>query len=63
MSAIQFPSSEQVEAAEAATKLETIKWSELTTGTLYVITKIKKVKGKFGPSVVADLKTQAGDPV
>ena len=60
MSAIQFPSSEQVEAAEAAIRLEIIKWSELTTGTVYVITAVKKVKGKFGPSLVGDLKTQDG---
>ena len=61
MSTIQFPTSEQVEAAEAVKELETIKWSELTTGTLYAITKIKSVKGKFGSSAVADLKTQDGE--
>ena len=61
MSALQFLSSEQVEAAEAATGPETIKWSELTTEVVYAITAVKKVKGKFGPSVVADLQTEAGD--
>ena len=60
MSAIQFPSSEQVEAAEAVIEPETIKWSELTIGTVYTVTKIKTVNGKFGPSAVADLETQDG---
>ena len=60
MSAIQFPSSEQVKAAEAANELETIKWSELTIGTLYAITAVKTVKGKYGSSAVADLETQDG---
>ena len=62
MSAIQFPSSEQVEAAEAAEaaiRPEIIKWSELTIGTVYAVTKIKKDKGRFG-SLVGDLKTQDG---
>ena len=61
MSAMQFPSSEQVEAAKAAIGSETIKWSELTTGVLYGITAVKKVKGKFGPSLIGDLVTQEGD--
>ena len=61
MNAIRFPSSEQVEAAEAAIRPETIKWSELSTGAVYAITAVKKVKRKFEPSLVADLETQAGE--
>ena len=61
MSALQFLSSEEVKAADAAAELETIKWSELTTGTLYAITAFKKVKGKYGTSLVANLKTQTGE--
>ena len=61
MSALQFPSSEQVEAAEAVIRHETIKWSELSTETVYGITAVKKVNGKFGPSVVADLETHTGE--
>ena len=60
MSALQFPSSEQVEAANAVKELETIKWSELTSGTVYAITKIKTVKCKYESSV-ADLETQDGE--
>ena len=61
MSALQFPSDEKVQAAEAATETKTMRWSELHTGTVYAITCIKKVKGKYGVSFVGDLETQAGD--
>ncbi len=60
MSAIRFPSSEQVQAAEAATGPETINWSELTTDTVYAIIAVKEVEGKYGTSLVGDLETQAG---
>ena len=32
MSALQFPSDEKVQAAEAATETKTMRWSELHTG-------------------------------
>ena len=60
MSAIEFPSDEQVEAAEADIEPRIIKWSELTIGTVYAVTKIKTVKSKFGPSAVADLEMKDG---
>ena len=62
MSALQFPSSEKVEQAQATTDTKTMRWSELPTGTVYAITCIKKVKGKYGVSFVGDLEIeQAGD--
>ena len=61
MSALQFPSSEKVEAADAATETKAIKWSELSTETVYAITAVKTVKGKYGPSLVGDLEVQDGE--
>ena len=61
MSALQFPSSEKVQEAQAAPDTKTMKWAELPTGAVYTITCIKKVKGKYGVSFVGDLETQAGD--
>ena len=50
MSALQFPSSKQVEAAEAATETKTMRWSDLPTETVYAITHLKQVQGRFGKS-------------
>ena len=61
MSALQFPSSEQVQQAQATTDTKTVKWAELAVDTVYAITCIKKVKGKYGASFVGDLEMQAGD--
>ena len=61
MSALQFPSSEKVQQAQATTDTKTVKWAELAVDTVYAITCIKKVKGKYGASFVGDLETQAGD--
>ena len=61
MNTLSFPSSEKVQQAQAATDTKTMKWSELAVDTVYAITGIKKVKGKYGASFVGDLETQAGD--
>ena len=61
MSTLQFPSSEKVQQAQATTDTKTVKWVELAVDTVYAITCIKKVKGKYGVSFISDLETQAGD--
>ena len=50
----------KVQAAEAATETKTMRWSELPTGTVYAVTHIKQVQGRFGKSFVGDLETQDG---
>ena len=44
MSALEFPSSEKVQAVKAAAETKPIKWSKLPTGTVYAITEIKRLK-------------------
>ena len=61
MSALQFPSSEKVQAAEAATETKTMRWSDLPTETVYAITHLKQVQGRFGKSFVGDLETEQGE--
>ena len=58
MSALQFPSEQELEAKAATT---TIKWSDLPTWVVYAIKAIKVIKGKYGQSVVSDLETEAGN--
>ena len=60
MGTLKFPSSEQVEAAEAATETKPMRWSELPTRTVYGITHTKQVQGKYGKSVVGDVEAQDG---
>ena len=60
MGTLAFLSSEKVQAALAAPDTRTMKWSELAVCTVYAITVVKKVKGKFGVSFVGDLETQDG---
>ena len=61
MSALQFPSSEKVQAAEATTETKTMRWSDLPTKTVYAITHLKQVQGRFGKSFVGDLETEQGE--
>ena len=61
MSALQFPSSEKVQEAQAAPDTKTMKWAQLAVDTVYTITCIKKVKGKYGVSFVGDLEIEQGD--
>ena len=58
MSALEFPSDQDFDAV-AATAIT--KWGDLPAGTIYAIKAIKVIKGKYGPSVVGDLETKAGE--
>lgn len=60
---MQFPTSKDFDtkAGAVAAAPETKKWSELPTGSIYVIKEIRKVKGKFGESFIGDLETETGE--
>ena len=47
MSALQFPSDEKVQAAEAATETKTMRWSELHTGQSTLSLASRKLKGSM----------------
>ena len=59
MSTLEFPSEQDFDAKVAT--VATTKWGDLPTGTVYAIKTIEVVKGKYGPSVVGDLETKAGE--
>ena len=61
MSTLSFPSSGKVQAAVAATETKTMRWSDLPTETVYAITHLKQVQGRFGKSFVGDLETEQGE--
>ena len=59
MSALEFPSDQELNAKEKSTRA--IKWSELPLGIVYAIKTTKVIEGKYGQSFLGDLETQDGD--